>query len=57
MNPTLMMPSVTELIVGYMVFTTDFSRLYSTAIKSWMGHTDAAGVLRGEFDPLPIIKA
>jgi hypothetical protein len=40
-----------------MVYTTDFRRLYATAIKSWMGHTDVAGVLRGEFEPLPIIKA
>jgi uncharacterized protein (DUF1501 family) len=51
------MPSLTELNDGNMVYTTDFRRLYATAIKSWMGHTDAAGVLRGEFEPLPIIKA
>src|SRR5262249_12983656 len=51
------MPSLTELNDANMVFTTDCRRLYATAIKSWMGHTDAAGVLRGEFDPLPIIKA
>ena len=51
------MPSLTALNDGNMVFTTDFRRLYATAIKSWMGHTDAAGVLRGEFNPLSIIKA
>jgi len=51
------MPSLTELIDGNMVYTTDFRRVYATAIKSFMGYDDAAGVLRGEFDPLPIIKA
>jgi uncharacterized protein (DUF1501 family) len=51
------MPSLTELNDGNMVYTTDFRRLYATAIASWMGHTDAAGVLRGEFAPLPIIRA
>jgi uncharacterized protein (DUF1501 family) len=51
------MPSLTELNDGNMVFTTDFRRVYATAIKSFMGYDDAAGVLRGEFDPLPIIKA
>jgi len=51
------MPSLTELNDGNMVFTTDFRRVYATAIKSWMGYGDAAGVLRGEFEPLPIIKA
>jgi uncharacterized protein (DUF1501 family) len=51
------MPSLTELNDGNMVFTTDFRRVYATAIKSWMGHGDADGVLRGAFEPLPIIKA
>jgi len=40
-----------------MVFTTDFRRVYATIIKGWMGHAGAAGVLRGEFEPLPIVKA
>ena len=51
------MPSLTELNDGNMVFTTDFRRVYATAIQSWMGYGDADGVLRGEFEPLPIIKA
>jgi uncharacterized protein (DUF1501 family) len=50
------MPSLTELDDGNMVFTTDFRRVYATAIESFMGH-DAAPVLRGTFEPLPIIKA
>jgi uncharacterized protein (DUF1501 family) len=51
------MPSLTDLNDGNMVFTNDFRRVYATAIKSWMGYQDAAGVLRGAFEPLPIIKA
>jgi uncharacterized protein (DUF1501 family) len=51
------MPSLTELNDGNMAFTTDFRRVYATAINSWMGYRDAAGVLRGEFEPLPIIAA
>src|SRR6516162_477502 len=51
------MPSLTELNDGNMVFTTDFRRVYATAITSWMGYADAAGVLRGEFEPLPVIHA
>jgi uncharacterized protein (DUF1501 family) len=51
------MPSLTDLNDGNMVFTTDFRRVYATAIKSFLGHRDVGSVLRGEFDPLPIIKA
>jgi uncharacterized protein (DUF1501 family) len=51
------MPSLTELNDGNMVFTTDFRRVYATAIRSWMGYGDADGVLRGAFEPLPIIGA
>jgi uncharacterized protein (DUF1501 family) len=51
------MPSLTDLNDGNMVFTTDFRRVYATAMQSWMGHADAASVLRGAFEPLPIVKA
>ena len=51
------MPSLTELNDGNMTFTTDFRRVYATAIKGFLGHDDTATVLRGEFDPLPIIGA
>jgi uncharacterized protein (DUF1501 family) len=50
------MPSLTDLTDGNMVFTTDFRRVYATAIQRWMGH-DAAAVLRGAFEPLPIVAA
>ena len=51
------MPSLIELNDGNMTFTTDFRRVYATAIKRFLGHDDTATVLRGEFDPLPIIGA
>ncbi len=51
------MPSLTDLVDGNMTYTTDFRRVYATAIQNWMGYGDAASVLRGEFAPLPIIKA
>jgi uncharacterized protein (DUF1501 family) len=51
------MPSLTDLNDGNMAFTTDFRRVYATAIQSWMGYRDAASVLRGEFEPLPIVAA
>jgi len=49
------MPSLTDLNDGNMAFTTDFRRVYATAIQRWMGYRDAASVLRGEFEPLPIM--
>jgi uncharacterized protein (DUF1501 family) len=51
------MPSLTDLNDGNMAFTTDFRRVYATAIQSWMGHADTASVLRGPFEPLPIVGA
>jgi uncharacterized protein (DUF1501 family) len=50
-------PSLTDLNDGNMAFTTDFRRVYATAIQSWMGHADAAALLRGQFDLLPIVSA
>ncbi len=51
------MPSLTDLNDGNMTFTTDFRRVYATAITNWLGHADSASVLRGEFEPLPIVRA
>lgn len=51
------MPSLTDLNDGNMAFTTDYRRVYATAIQSWMGYEDAASVLRGTFEPLPMFKA
>jgi uncharacterized protein (DUF1501 family) len=51
------LPSLTDLDDGNLKHTTDYRRVYATMIKTWMGHTDTAGVLRGEFEPLPLIGA
>jgi uncharacterized protein (DUF1501 family) len=48
-------PSLTELKQGNLVYTTDFRRIYATAINKWMGYDDPASILKGEFDPLPIV--
>jgi uncharacterized protein (DUF1501 family) len=50
-------PSLTDLDDGNLKHTTDYRRVYATMIKTWMGHADTAGVLRGEFEPLPLIGA
>jgi uncharacterized protein (DUF1501 family) len=50
-------PSLTNLRDDNLVYTTDYRRIYTTMIKSWMGYANAADVLRGEFDPLPLFKA
>jgi len=51
------MPSLSDLNDGNLKHTTDYRRVYATMIKTWMGHADAANVLRGEFEPLPLIRA
>jgi uncharacterized protein (DUF1501 family) len=50
-------PSLTELRDDNLVYTTDYRRIYSTAINKWMGHGDVASVLRGEFEPLPLFNS
>jgi hypothetical protein len=50
------MPSLTELRDDNLVHTTDYRRIYATAIEKWMGYGDVARVLRGEFEPLPLFN-
>jgi hypothetical protein len=38
-----------------LVYTTDYRRIYATAIQKWMGYDDPTSILKGEFDPLPIV--
>jgi uncharacterized protein (DUF1501 family) len=45
-------PSLTDLDDGNLKMTTDFRRVYSTAIKEWLGYDDPDAVLRGRFDTL-----
>ena len=37
---------------GNMKMTTDFRRVYATAIKEWLGYDDTETILKGRFDPL-----
>ena len=49
-------PSLTALDAGdKLVHTSDFRRVYATAMRGWLGLPDTRAVLRGEFEPLPVI--
>ena len=45
-------PSLTDLADGNLKMTTDFRRVYATAIKEWLGYDDTAAVLKGRFQTL-----
>jgi uncharacterized protein (DUF1501 family) len=47
-------PSLTDLDDGNMKMTTDFRRVYATAIKEWLGYEDTAAVLKGKFAPVGV---
>src|SRR5262245_15665978 len=48
-------PSLTALDAGdNLVHTTDFRRVYATAIDGWLGSTQASALLRGTFEPFPM---
>ena len=36
--------------------TTDFPRVYATAIKEWLGYEDTAVVLKGTFAPIGVFS-
>jgi uncharacterized protein (DUF1501 family) len=45
-------PSLTDLDDGNLKMTTDFRRVYATAIKEWLGYDDSDAILKGRFDSL-----
>jgi uncharacterized protein (DUF1501 family) len=45
-------PSLTDLDDGNLKMTTDFRRVYATAIKEWLGYEDTPAILKGRFDTL-----
>src|SRR5919197_371895 len=47
-------PSLTDLDDGNMKMTTDFRRVYATAIQEWLGCSDNAPILKGRFEPLRV---
>ncbi|MCP4248201.1 MAG: DUF1501 domain-containing protein [bacterium] len=49
------MPSLDKLNRGDLAYTLDFRRVYATILSDWLG-ADAAGLLGGPDQPLPLIK-
>jgi uncharacterized protein (DUF1501 family) len=47
-------PSLTDLDDGNMKMTTDFRRVYASAIKEWLGFDDTQAVLKGNFETLGV---
>jgi uncharacterized protein (DUF1501 family) len=48
-------PSLTDLTPGdNLKYTTDFRRVYATAIEGWLKHGSAEQVLKGAFKALPV---
>jgi uncharacterized protein (DUF1501 family) len=47
-------PSLTDLDDGNMKMTTDFRRVYATAIKEWLGYERTQNVLKGTFAPMGV---
>lgn len=39
-----------------LIYTTDFRRVYATAIESWLQSANSADILKGNFKPLPIFS-
>ncbi len=50
-------PSLTDLDDGNLKMTTDFRRVYATAIQEWLGCHDAEAILKGRFEPLGVFAA
>jgi uncharacterized protein (DUF1501 family) len=49
------LPSLTDLDDGgNLVHTTDFRKVYATAISGWLGLDDNEAVLKKRFDPFPV---
>ena len=47
-------PSLTDLDDGNMKMTTDFRRVYATAIGEWLGYDQTQAVLKGTFAPMGV---
>jgi uncharacterized protein (DUF1501 family) len=47
-------PSLTDLDDGNLKMTTDFRRVYATAIQEWLGCDDTQKILKGRFEPLGV---
>jgi uncharacterized protein (DUF1501 family) len=47
-------PSLTDLDDGNMKMTTDFRRVYATAITEWLGYQQTQVILKGTFAPMGV---
>jgi uncharacterized protein (DUF1501 family) len=47
-------PSLTDLDDGNMKMTTDFRRVYATAVTEWLGYDQTQAVLKGSFAPMGV---
>ncbi len=47
-------PDLGDLVDGDPKFAIDFRRIYATLLDLWLG-CEASGVLRGSFEPLPVL--
>ena len=47
-------PSLTDLDDGNLKMTTDFRRVYATAIREWLGCDQTETILKGRFEPLGV---
>jgi uncharacterized protein (DUF1501 family) len=47
-------PSLTDLDDGNLKMTTDFRRVYATAIEGWLGCAETPAILKGRFEPLSV---
>ncbi len=47
-------PSLTDLDDGNLKMTTDFRRVYATAIEEWLGCSETPSILKGRFDSLGV---
>jgi len=50
------LPSLVDLDDGNLVYTTDFRRVYATAISGWLGYDNTETLLRGQFEPFPVFS-
>jgi uncharacterized protein (DUF1501 family) len=49
-------PSLSDLEMGNLKFTTDFRRVYATVLDQWLG-VDSRKVLGGKYEPVEILKS
>jgi uncharacterized protein (DUF1501 family) len=49
-------PSLTQLVDGNLIHTTDFRRVYASMIAGWLGLRDVQSLLGGDFEPFDMFQ-